>query len=141
MLKPISRLVLRQTLEAVVRKKKDNEPDFDIGTSRPDKVAVSVMKYIDKNWSKPISPREIAGELGYNGSYISRVFKQYTGSSVIHYLNRVRIQYAQKILDENGKYRVADLAEAVGISDVDYFCKMFKKYTGYTPSQYKSKKG
>lgn len=140
LLKPISRSLLNQTLEAVVLKQRNYMPDLDIGKSRPDKIAVDVIKYIDKNWNRPISLWQIADALGYNGSYISRVFKQYTGSSLIQYLNRIRIEQAQKILDKNDKYRVAELAEAVGISDVDYFCRMFKKYSGKTPSQYKAKR-
>ena len=69
-------------------------------------------------------------------SYFSTVFKNSTGLSFKEYLNKVRIEES-KILLLNTDFSIIDIAIAVGFEDQSYFSKVFKKYTGTTPKQFR----
>lgn len=69
-------------------------------------------------------------------SYFSTVFKNATGLSFKEYLNKVRIEES-KILLQNTDFSIIDIAVAVGFEDQSYFSKVFKKYTGTTPKQFR----
>ena len=51
----------------------------------------------------------------------------------MEYRNRLRMQKASELL-KSGKHTVSEAAEAVGIQDIKYFSKLFKRYTGFNPS-------
>ena len=69
-------------------------------------------------------------------SYFSTVFKNAAGLSFKEYLNKVRIEES-KILLQNTDFSIIDIAVAVGFEDQSYFSKVFKKYTGTTPKQFR----
>lgn len=69
-------------------------------------------------------------------SYLSRYFKQQTGCNFIYYLYRLRIDKAKEMLKNSG-FKINQIAENVGFSDVNNFIRMFKKYEGITPGKYR----
>ncbi|MBR2562605.1 MAG: helix-turn-helix transcriptional regulator, partial [Eubacterium sp.] len=71
-----------------------------------------------------------------NPSYLSTLFKQVTGQTFKEYLNHVRIQEAQRLLTHTD-YPIMEISIACGFSDQSYFTKVFRKYTGLTPRQYR----
>ena len=94
------------------------------------------IAYISKNYSKNLTLEEVANDVHLNPAYFSTVFKQSCGSSFKEYLNMVRIEESKRLL-ANTDYSVIDIAIAVGFEDQSYFSKVFKKYTGLTPKQYR----
>ncbi len=79
---------------------------------------------------------EICEQVHYNKSYLFRTFKKDTGSTVIEYFTRLKIEQAKQYLRE-GKLNVTQIAEALAFDTPNYFTKTFRKITGYTPLQYK----
>ena len=71
--------------------------------------------------------------------YVSRVFKETTGESPISYLIRVRLVKACGLLAGNGA-SVREIARQVGYEDAYYFSKLFKKYYGVSPMEYRRMK-
>lgn len=71
-------------------------------------------------------------------SRFHHVFKAHTGVSPIEYINNAKINRAKELLS-NTNLSVADIAERIGFSDQNYFCRMFKKKTGITPKQFSMK--
>ena len=71
----------------------------------------------------------------YSKTYINNIFKKNLGYSIIQYYNRLKIQKAKSLLREN--MPTAAIADALHFESPNYFTKVFKKYTGMTPSQYK----
>ena len=69
-------------------------------------------------------------------SYLSALFKQETGSTLIDYINTQRVNRAAQLLVQNN-HTIAAVAEEVGILDVNYFTKIFKKTLGVTPTRYR----
>ncbi|MCR5627593.1 MAG: PocR ligand-binding domain-containing protein [Lachnospiraceae bacterium] len=94
------------------------------------------FSYISDNYSKRLTLEEVAEVVHLNPSYFSTLFKKSSGSSFREYLNMVRIE-ASKHLLESTSYSLIDIAIAVGFEDQSYFTKVFKKYTGLTPKQYR----
>jgi len=65
-----------------------------------------------------------------------RLFLECKGMSPGEYRNRLRIRRASELL-KTGAYTVSEAAEQVGIGDIKYFGKLFKRYTGLTPGTIK----
>jgi two-component system response regulator YesN len=94
-------------------------------------------KYINSHYAKNISLCDIAEEFGVTASYLSRVFKEDVGKTIVEYLNCFRIQRAQKMIKDG--IRLKDLYERIGFNSHTYFYTVFKQITGQTPLQYKRK--
>ena len=92
--------------------------------------------YISGNFSGELTLEEVAAHVHLNPAYFSSLFKQSTGSSFKEYLNMVRIEESKRLL-ANTDYTIIDIAVASGFGDQSYFCRVFKKYTGLTPRQYR----
>jgi len=73
---------------------------------------------------------------GINASYLSSLFRRETGQTVTDYVNRKRIRLAMRLLGTT-KLQVQTVALRCGISDVNYFSKLFRKYTQRTPKEYR----
>ena len=69
--------------------------------------------------------------------YLTRIFKKELGLSPWDYLNRYRIWMAGTLLRNTGM-SVNDVAEATGFQDQAYFCRVFKKIRGFSPSRVRS---
>lgn len=98
-----------------------------------------VKKYIDLNYSDPISLDDLAKFSHLNKYYLSHSFKEETGVSPIQYLNETRIKNA-KILLESSNYSISEVARFTGFSSQSFFSQRFKEITDFSPSQYRESK-
>ena len=94
------------------------------------------VEYIASHYDQEITLAEVAEQTHLNPSYLSTLFRQVTGQTFKEYLNRVRIQEAQRLLTHTD-YPIMEISIACGFSDQSYFTKVFRKYTGLTPKQYR----
>ncbi|NQX63663.1 response regulator [Paenibacillus qinlingensis] len=97
-----------------------------------------VCQYIHENYMKEIRLPDLSERVGLNTIYLGQLFKQVTGEYFNDYLHRTRMQKAQQLLRQSGM-KVYEVAAEVGVSDYRYFCKLFKKHIGISPSEYKHK--
>jgi two-component system response regulator YesN len=96
-----------------------------------------VIRYINSGFSMcDLGLDTAAKEFGYSPTYLSRLFKNETGVSLIDYVNMVRIHNAKKLLDTPGR-KAYEVAKTVGYNNYNYFSRNFKKITGYTISEYR----
>jgi AraC-type DNA-binding domain-containing proteins len=98
-------------------------------------VLSDIMSYIDSNLSTSLSLEGIAKHLAIDKYYLSHLFKKQTGSSLYHYILTKKISLAKKLLI--GGYTVMDTCYYAGFNDYNNFFRTFKKYTGYSPGEYK----
>ena len=97
---------------------------------------LQAMNYIAEHYADgDISITTIAASLGVSEGHLSHVFKKETGSTVISYLTKYRIDTAMNLL-QSGAYKVYEVAGLVGYKDVAYFSSTFRKITGSSPSEY-----
>jgi two-component system response regulator YesN len=84
---------------------------------------------------KDFSIISVSEKIGMNASYLGKLFKRTTGMSFTEFLHKVRLEAACNLL-ETSDMKIADIADAVGYSDVPYFYKIFRKAYGCTPVKY-----
>lgn len=97
-----------------------------------------VCNYVLENIDSELSLKIIADRLYMNKTYMSEVFRQRTGVSFIEYLTRVKMERAKLILAAEN-LKAYEIAEKLGFRDAEYFSKIFKKYTGMSPTDYRQK--
>lgn len=96
----------------------------------------SVCKYMKEHYSEKITLISIADSVGFSKYYISRLFKQHMGVTIIDYLIKVRLDKAKELLAK-GDYSIKQISFMVGYSDPNYFTWSFKKYLGISPIKYR----
>lgn len=84
--------------------------------------------------------KTIAEKLNVNSSYLSDLFHREYGSTLTEFINKQRIDHGIVLLQTTSK-PVQDIAVECGIQDVNYFIKLFKKQTGFTPNRYRENTG
>jgi len=94
--------------------------------------------YIDSHFGKDISLEDVSRSVDISPYYFSKLFKDETGENFIEYLTNVRIQEAKHLL-QNRKLSIKEVCVDSGYSDPNYFSRIFKKYVGVTPSEYREK--
>jgi AraC-like DNA-binding protein len=97
-------------------------------------------EYIHGHFRERLTIPNIASSVGMSESYFSHVFKKETGSNVVDYINRVKMEKAAEIL-ENQSLKIADVAARIGLENSNYFSVLFKKIMGSTPQEYRLKRG
>src|SRR5690606_12033223 len=93
------------------------------------------LRSSDLNYTSDISLNDLSDKFQLSTSYISTIFKAYTGTNFKEFLNRYRIQKAKEILSSND-IMVNQVALMVGYNNVNTFIRLFKKYVGLSPGQY-----
>lgn len=96
----------------------------------------TVIKYIQLKYSEAVHVETIAQTCGLNRSYLSRLFRDATGSTIKDYLQTYRMNAAENMLRSTGN-SIQYISSAVGYSDIFTFSKAFKKHTGMSPSAYR----
>jgi len=92
------------------------------------------IEYIDGHPYQAMQIGDMAERCGLSPRRFTDLFKQRTGMTFSHYLNRRRIRYACERLDETGHILYA--CHESGFNDLAYFYRVFKKHTGLTPGEY-----
>lgn len=96
-----------------------------------------VVDYITSSYMHKLSVAELANELGLNACHLSRQFTKKVGRSIQDYLLTVRVFNAKLYLNKG--YSVKEAALMCGFNDPNNFTKLFKKKTGYTPTEWIAK--
>jgi AraC-like DNA-binding protein len=105
---------------------------------RPLRYSERIMKWIEAHYAEEVSLDRIAEELHLSKFYVSRVFRQETGSSVTDYLTARRIKQACRLLQTTFD-PVERIGIEVGLPDSSYFVQLFKKVVGTTPLKYRNR--
>ena len=90
--------------------------------------------------SNPFTNETVAEKLNVNSSYLSTLFHREYGCTLTDFVNKERIDRGILLLQMTTK-PIQDIAADCGIQDVNYFIKLFKKQTGFTPKQYRETAG
>ncbi|MGN1480509.1 helix-turn-helix domain-containing protein [Porcipelethomonas sp.] len=103
------------------------------------KLVNDISKYIYNHISEPIKTSDIAEYLGKSRGSVTTEFKKQTGTNLSDFINMKKVQEAEELLYETDR-SLASISDFLGFSSQSHFCKVFKKITGVTPTEYRSKK-
>ncbi|NOU98909.1 response regulator transcription factor [Paenibacillus planticolens] len=108
---------------------------FLIGEYNQNYYVSETIKKIKSEYHKKLTIEAIADGLGVSPSYLSRKLKEVTSKTFLDILNKYRLQIAVELL-ATGKCRIYEIASMTGFNDYKYFCIVFKKYTGTSPTNF-----
>lgn len=97
-----------------------------------------LQQYLHANFDRQIDMNRLASELGYNASYLNRIYEQEFHSTPNRYIQSLRIDKAKYLLSRHPGLSVRQVGEMVGYPDQAYFSRVFKKQTGQSPNEFKS---
>lgn len=101
-----------------------------------DSLIKRVYNYIDKHEQQPINRQIIAEALKVSPTYLSTYFKEHTGQTLTHFIQKYKIDKAEMFL-ESENMSIIEISNYLGFRNVTYFNRIFKKVTGQTPSDYR----
>lgn len=120
---------------------RQNQSAFSIFTGQKahaDEVVKKAQAYIEKNVDEKISVEQLSLKFAVGRRNFDRRFIKATGNTPIEYVQRVKIESAKKAF-ENTRKHINEVMYEVGYSDVKAFREVFRKITGMSPLEYRSK--
>jgi two-component system response regulator YesN len=97
-----------------------------------------ILQFIEDHYADQLSLSDVAEHFHFNPSYLSNYFSTHNKEGFIEYLNKVRIEKASQLLLKDSA-SISEISGLVGFSDHSYFCKVFKKINGMSPSKFRRK--
>ena len=95
-----------------------------------------VIASIQSDCSLPYSQANLSRSLGLSPAYFCRLFHEQTGQHFSTFLTRTRMEKAQELLSQPNVPPLQEIAQSCGYPNKNYFCQVFRKYTGLTPAEY-----
>lgn len=142
--KRMADILLEQCLYTLIRahvKAEESKSLFasvQIKTKDLSGLPLAIATYVETHCFDNFSLDTMAQELTYNRNYLCKVFKQATGSTIIGYVNYLRISKALDLIRYSNE-KLSDICEQVGFHDIHYFSKVFKQITHHTPGELRNK--
>lgn len=91
------------------------------------------LNYMKANYKEKIQISDIADYVNFSKDYLSHTFKEFTGVTIVYYLNFLRCRHAKNLLSR-GNISVSNAAMASGFDNISHFSRTYKKIMGYLPS-------
>lgn len=146
LLKPIDKEEMKKALTKALKTAENNKKsrrtgkrikELEADGNQVEESVRVVKNYIAEHYSEPLTRESLASLVYLNADYLSRLFKKYTGLTLMDYVIWERMERAKQMLLESS-LSVSEIALEVGYSNTAYFTKMFKKHTnGVTPREYR----
>lgn len=112
---------------------------FNVNKTHNDPGILKAQEWMEEHLSQPIIMEKLARDVGISPRHFIRRFKKATGESPLSYLQQIRIETAKSILETRPDETVSSITLSVGYENTSTFCKLFKKYTGLSPKEYRDK--
>lgn len=138
LLKPINIEEWEHTFKNVVEILDNNNLSeiYKIGNSKK-QITTAAIEYINNHYAEPLTLTVIADSIHISPNYLSKILREELNTGLPDLLNKTRVEKAKKLL-KNPIYRVNEIAVLVGYNSQQYFTNIFKKFTGYTPYDYRN---
>lgn len=101
-----------------------------------DEIIEMVETYLENHLHEPLGVDSVCKRFFISKNSLYKLFRIHRNCTVVEYITQKRLEKAKKLLIETDR-SVCDIAEAVGVSNYTYFCRLFKKKEGMSPMQYR----
>ncbi|WP_053376517.1 AraC family transcriptional regulator [Paenibacillus sp. FJAT-27812] len=105
--------------------------------SEPERHVQSIISYIERFYMEEITLNLLQDKLHLNKFYMSKLFKELTGKTIMKYLYTRRVNQAKVLFQEHRHLSVTDTCYSVGFKHASHFTKVFKQVAGTTPEHYR----
>ncbi len=92
--------------------------------------------YVSQNINRKLTVSDVAAAVGVSKNYLTNVFSSSEGVTLMEYINRSKLSYMTVLIRRYG-YTLAQAGKHVGMTDVNYISRIFKRYYGMTVTEYK----
>lgn len=96
-----------------------------------------ILNIVENDYASDLSLDIIAERLNMSPSYLGRLFSKLSSKSIVDYINEIRIRNAKEMLAKSNK-AVNDICSSTGFTNIQHFYRVFKRFTGVTPSEYRN---
>lgn len=110
---------------------------FEVRNTRENPVVTKAKAYIEEHIGGELSLDQTADAVGVNPYYLSKLFKDETGSNFIDFVNENRLEKAKNLL-KKGEQSIKEVSFECGYSDQNYFSKIFRRKFGITPTEFRN---
>ena len=144
LLKPVETEELQKALNKIRLKLQERAQEEsaafngDSENKTAEQVAFAVIEYLQHHYNEEVNLNQIASALHYSPSYLTKIFVQQYDTTPSKYMISLRMQKAQQLLAHNPELSVRQIGETVGYPEQGYFSRIFKKYVGVSPLEYRS---
>ena len=135
LLKPIDAAELKTVIQNICQN--IVKTDIAVPDTKKQKIIELAKKYVNENFMKNLTLKQVADQIGISSSYLSELFSDYNNDNFVEYLTNVRIEKAKEIL-KDPIVKVYEVGYMVGYEDPAYFSRVFKKTTGVSPAKFQS---
>ncbi len=130
--------IIEKTISIIFILLKKCKYNSKVSNKRKSPIVDDIIDYLNENYQKNITISDLSKVIHKSESYLSHLFKEYTGIGIKTYLLQKRILEAKKILESQTDMKVVKVGEKVGFSSFALFNRSFKKIIGTTPSSYRN---
>lgn len=110
----------------------------DSQAAKANAIVDTIISYMSEHYADNITNQQLGELFGYHPNYLNQLFTRYTGKSLYHYLQNIRIMHAISLL-QNTDLPVFTIATKIGFRDFPHFSRYFKEKTGYAPTDFRLK--
>jgi YesN/AraC family two-component response regulator len=107
---------------------------YDVEPASGDYRVNKVIRYISAHYQKRLAVKNLAAHVNITPDYFGSLFKRETGMHVNQYITKIRVQNAEDLL-RTGKYKISEVSDHCGFSDVVHFYRSFRSVRGFAPSK------
>jgi len=118
---------IKDRIYLVINNHVDDEKSF---------IITKAKKYIKDHFSEEFNLTDLADELNISAGYLSTLFKEIVGIGFSEYITKLKIDKAKDLLS-NSNIKIYKISEMIGYNNPYYFSRVFKKYIGKSPSEYR----
>ena len=105
---------------------------------KPEEHVERAVSFIDYNYMKGITARDVYSYLNLDRTYFYRIMKEHTGMSPEQFIMRYKVRKSLELLCHS-EYSITEIAAFVGVGDVFYFSRLFRRIMSMSPSEYRRK--
>ncbi|HIC0133290.1 TPA: helix-turn-helix transcriptional regulator, partial [Klebsiella pneumoniae] len=129
-------LTARLVVAALLSHCREQLVGLEMRVSRSRDLFLAVQDYLEENLSLPLTRESVAKRFHITPNYLSHIFQKSGSVGFNEYLTRVRLEKAKQLL-RGYDLKVKEIAHNCGFVDSNYFCRVFKRYTERSPSEYR----